>query len=130
MTEKERQLSASLNDLGGLGFTRKLPPSLPSQKTYAYKENKMLTTELATTTADRVQGEQAFEGFTFNQRMILFQALSQRLRDEQATTEQILNTFDPDAELGEEGETFIELHSEEPLEGILGVILALLLKRP
>ena len=90
----------------------------------------MLSTELAIRTADRVQGEHAFEGFTFNQRMILTQVIVQRLRDPQATTDQLLDTFDPDSELGEEAETFVELHSEEPQEAILGLILALLLKRP
>ena len=90
----------------------------------------MPSTELAIKTADKIQGEHAFEGFTFNQRMILTQVIVQRLRNPQATTNQLLDTFDPEAELGEEGETFIELHSEEPQEAILGVILALLLKRP
>ncbi|MBW4660262.1 MAG: hypothetical protein KME15_16425 [Drouetiella hepatica Uher 2000/2452] len=86
----------------------------------------MPPTKLAIAGADKPQRYSAFSEFTFNQKMLLAELILESLRTGQST-EESLETLDPDATLSEEGETFINLHADEPIDGAIGVVQALIL---
>jgi len=85
----------------------------------------MPPTELAIAGVDKTQGYSAFSKFTFNQKMLLAELILERLRTGKST-EESLEDLDPDGTLPQEGETFINFHADEPIDGEIGVVQALI----
>jgi len=76
------------------------------------------------TVANEAVKNGSLSNFTYNQSLILVEALSHKMRTG-CSVEELLDRVDGDAELPEEAVEFLALHDDEPADALLGLILAL-----